>query len=125
MTLKKPTNPNNVNLPQEEVKICGEIYRIVVKPELEMNNNLGLCHADRQEIWVNQKNTEQSNVNVLLHECVHAIDYLYDLDMSERQVNVISNALIAFGKDNPELMHYFFGIENNPSYLKGDSELDE
>jgi len=110
--MKSKTN----NKPIFTIKIFGETYNVILKSELEMNNNLGLCHPDKQEIWLNEKNTDQTNRNVLLHECVHAIDYMNDLDMTERQVNVSSTALIALVKDNPELLNYFFGT-GKVSYL--------
>lgn len=92
----------------ESVKICGVNYKIVSKTMIEMPEELGLAHADIQEIWLNKTNTRETNVNTLLHECIHMIDHQYDLDMSERQVTVLATALIAFARDNPAVVKLCF-----------------
>jgi Zn-dependent peptidase ImmA (M78 family) len=92
----------------ETVKICGVDHKIIMKSSIEMPNELGLCHSDIQEIWLNSSNSPESMLNTLLHECIHTIDHAYDLDMSERQVTVLATALIAFARDNPEHAKRFF-----------------
>lgn len=90
------------------VKICGVDYQIVTKNSLDMPDALGQCHSDCQQIWILDSNTEETNTNVLLHECLHAISDALDLELSERQVTVLATALIAFARDNPQHAHNFF-----------------
>ena len=92
----------------DKARICGVDYKILTKPFSKMPEELGLCHSDIQEIWLNDDTTRETNINTLLHECLHAISNAYDIEMTERQVNVCATALIAFGRDNPELIKYFF-----------------
>lgn len=92
----------------KNVKICGVPYQIVVKNSMDMPNALGLCHSDQQQIWLLDSNTEETNTNVLLHEILHAVSDAYDLELSERQVNVLATALIALARDNPEYARRFF-----------------
>lgn len=92
----------------DSVKICGVNHKIIMKTALEMPNELGLCHSDIQEIWLNKTNTRETNLNVLLHECLHTISDVYDLDLSERQVSVLATALIAFARDNPNVASTVF-----------------
>lgn len=75
---------------------------------MDMPNALGLCHSDQQQIWILDSNTEETNTNVLLHECLHALSDAYDLELSERQVTVLATALISFARDNPEYARRFF-----------------
>lgn len=96
------------------VKICGVEHAIVIKPAIEMPDQLGLCHSDVQQIWLANTNTPETQLNTLLHECIHTIDHLYDLDMNERQVCVLATALIAFARDNPSIAQQLFinGVKN-------------
>lgn len=93
----------------DRVKICGVTYSVIHKSDTEMPAELGMCHSDLQEIWLRKSNTEETNTNVLLHECLHAISDALDLELSERQVNVTATALIAFARDNPKHARYFWG----------------
>lgn len=96
----------------DNIKIFGVNYQIVVKDDMDMPNVIGLCHSDKQQIWLRESNTEETNTNVLLHECLHAISDALDLELSERQVNVLATALIAFARDNPAHAKTFFDTVN-------------
>lgn len=99
------------------VKICGVDYKIVTKNSMDMPDALGLCHSDQQQIWLLDSNTDETNTNVLLHECLHAISDALDLELTERQVNVLATALIAFARDNPEHIKNFFTLKSNNDQL--------
>lgn len=92
----------------EYIKICGVSYQLVQKSQLEMPEELGLCHSDLQQIWLNVTNTFETNINTILHESLHAISDAYQIDLSERQVCVLATALIAFARDNPEHSQVIF-----------------
>lgn len=94
----------------EYVKICGVNYHLVKKSQLEMPEDLGECHSDLQQIWLNATNTAETNTNTILHECLHAISDAYQIDLSERQVCVLATALIAFARDNPDHSKVIFGL---------------
>ena len=51
----------------EYVKICGVNYQLVQKSQLEMPDDLGECHSDLQQIWLNATNTAETNTNTILH----------------------------------------------------------
>jgi Zn-dependent peptidase ImmA (M78 family) len=97
----------------DKARICGVDYKIVTQPFAKMPEDLGLCHSDTQEIWLNEINTRETNINTLLHECLHAISNAYDIELTERQVNVGATALIAFARENPELIKYFFSNQKS------------
>jgi hypothetical protein len=96
----------------EYVKICGVNYQLVQKSQLEMPEDLGECHSDLQQIWLNVTNTPETNTNTILHECLHAISDAYQIDLSERQVCVLATALISFARDNPDHSKVIFGLPN-------------
>lgn len=116
---KQPKLKNTSSLFQDwrSVKICGVDHQIVFKTAKEMPDELGLCHSDIQEIWLADSNTPETMINTLLHECIHTIDHTYNLDMSERQVDVMATALIAFARDNPRIAQQLFTL-----IREGDSE---
>ena len=95
-------------------RICGVNHTIVYKTEREMPDELGQCHSDHQEIWLSENLTHESMINTLLHECLHTIDHAYGLDMTERQINVMATALIAFARDNPELASGLLAAPREP-----------
>lgn len=90
------------------VKVCGVDHKIVLKSDIYMPNELGLCHSDIQEIWLSESNTNETMINTLLHECIHTIDHTYHLNLKERQVAVLATALIAFARDNPDVAKQLF-----------------
>lgn len=92
------------------VDICGVQHNIVLKPDIEMPDVLGLCHSDIQQIWLRGSNTNETMTNILLHECIHAIDHTYHLNMNERQVAVLATALIAFARANPKVSAQLFSL---------------
>lgn len=108
--MSKLNKHNGVASEWSTVKICGVQHHIVIKPVLDMPNELGLCHSDVQQIWLAETNTDETMLNVLLHECIHTIDHAYSLDMSERQVTVLATALIAFARDNPKIAKQLFSV---------------
>jgi len=58
------------------------------------------------EILVAKGQKEIEEMDVLLHETIHAIDYFLDLELSERQVRLIATALIGVFQDSPEFIKF-------------------
>ena len=52
-----------------------------------------------------------SHANTLLHECLHAIIYQWNIELGEKEeehlVNALSNGLTTIFVDNPKLLDYF------------------
>ena len=52
-----------------------------------------------------------SHANTIIHECLHAIIYQWNIELSEKEeehlVNALSNGLTTVFVDNPKLMDYF------------------
>lgn len=97
----------------KSVSICSVDHNIVLKPSREMPDQLGLCLSDTQQIWLCETNSDETMLNVLLHESIHTIDHVYNLDMTERQVAVLATALISFARDNPKIAAQIFAPKKN------------
>lgn len=108
--MSKLSKNNSVTAEWNTVKICGVQHNILFKSAVEMPDELGLCHSDIQQIWLCETNSDETMLNVLLHECIHTIDHNHDLDMTERQVKVLAFALIAFARDNPKIARQLFSL---------------
>lgn len=107
----KKTQAESKQLDQPgKIRLCGQTWVIREKNSVEMNE-LGLCHTDIHEIWISSSCTPEVKRNTLLHEVLHALSYVGQLRMSERQVDVLATLLIAMTRDNPELVDYFFKEE--------------
>lgn len=113
--MSKQTRLKHTGIGEEwrSVKICGVDHHIMFKTHIEMPDELGLCHSDIQQIWLAESNTDETMLNTLLHECIHTIDHTYNLDMTERQVDVMATALIAFARDNPRIARQLFSLHRD------------
>lgn len=71
-----------------------------VKIVESLDDKLGYLDWDNNIIRI----VESSNMDsTLLHELLHALSFLYDLDLSESQVIRLESGLKMLYKDNPEL----------------------
>ena len=91
-----------------EVKILGIPVEIKYLPESEMKGNFGLADLNRYEILIDDSLSCERERNTLLHEILHHAEYGSQLNLTERQVTVLANVLIAIFKDNEQLVDYIF-----------------
>lgn len=107
---KRSSTPKNTSVEsaqQQKIKIMGQSWTLREISNREMSA-LGLCHTDIYEIWLNDSCLPEVRRNTFLHEILHALSYVGQLRMTERQVDVLATLLIALARDNPELIDYFF-----------------
>jgi len=86
------------------LKIVGREYN-VVKVE-EYNGQVGGVDFETSTIGVKDGQQKLLEADTLLHESLHVIDEIFQLELSERQVYCITSGLIALLRDNPALMLY-------------------
>jgi len=86
------------------LKIVGREYS-VVKVE-EYDEQVGGVDFETSTIVVKDKQQRLLEADTLLHESLHVIDEIFQLELSERQVYCITSGLIALFRDNPTLMLY-------------------
>jgi len=96
-----------VNIP-DKVKIGWQTYKII---EIEPKEDLitaserfyGQILYDKSKILLKADVSEEQKRNTLLHEIIHAVDEAYNIELSEKQVDTLGNALMAVFIDNPDL----------------------
>lgn len=63
----------------------------------------GVCNQDTETITVSSKYPVNQQECSFLHELLHGIDAIYNLDLSENQVNQLAVGLYTTFLDNPEV----------------------
>ena len=113
-----------INRPSS-VSIVGKNYAINYIPEiasadLELEDQeegfayiFGLTLNDRKEIQVRDDLDNIEEVDTVVHEVFHMLDFIFDLDMSERQVKVLATTYLALLRDNPGFAEYVNQLNHN------------
>jgi hypothetical protein len=85
-------------------ELFSEIWTIRAGSDKELDNNLGLCYADSQEVILSPNQTPQQLKHVLLHELIHAIEMRLNLELSEAQVDGVALGIKHLFLTNPALL---------------------
>jgi hypothetical protein len=96
--------PNTINVIEQNY---------VIQYDDSLKNALGQCDANTLKISILPNQPASVEVDVVLHEVVHAIEMAMYLNMSERQVYCISIGLLAVLKRNPQFLEYLNKAINN------------
>ena len=94
-----------MNIP-DKVKIGFKDYKVnKVDGEVTEGNIVcyGVIHFDDGFIDISKKCSEDMQECALIHECVHGIDDIFDIDLSEEQIKKLGKGIYSFIKDNPQL----------------------
>ena len=91
--------------------LCGEVKVGYKHYKVKEEQNLHESEAElqgqirylEQEIALREDMTEESKEATLMHECLHALDEMYGIELSEEQVERLGNALYMFIEDNPQM----------------------
>lgn len=86
------------------LKIVGREYEIVKVEEYE--EQVGGVDFENSTIVIKDGQQRLLEADTLLHESLHIIDEIFQLELTERQVYCITSGLIALLRDNPNLMLY-------------------
>lgn len=91
--------------------LCGEVKVGYKHYKVKEEQNLHESEAElqgqirylEQEIALREDITEEPKEATLMHECLHALDEMYGVELSEEQVERLGNALYMFIEDNPQM----------------------
>lgn len=91
--------------------LCGEVKVGYKHYKVKEEQNLHESEAElqgqirylEQEMALREDMTEESKEATLMHECLHALDEMYGIELSEEQVERLGNALYMFIEDNPQM----------------------
>lgn len=98
---------------QGAIRILGREYQTTaVAPSAMTNLEMGLCDNKSQNIFYSTDQSELELADTILHETLHAIDYIAGLDMSEHQVRHLAACLVGVLQDNPEFAQWLIKDKN-------------
>ncbi len=92
----------------EQVVVTGKLHWDI-KP-LSIRDNLeydGLCSIPMEaEIFISNEATGERAIDVVLHECLHAMEHMYDTDLPEETIGKLGNMLGRLFIENEWLTTY-------------------
>ena len=101
-----------MNIP-EKIKVGYRNYKLEEWKQTvaSANEAQGQFFAKEGIIGYTAEETGVSHANTLLHECMHAIIYQWNMELDEKTeesvVNGLANGLTTIFVDNPKLLDYF------------------
>jgi hypothetical protein len=85
-------------------KLFNQTWTIRTALPYEIPDDLGQCRVDQHEIVLATNDCAETLIHVLLHEIVHCIEMKLHLEMTERQVDLISLGIIDLFRSNPNML---------------------
>lgn len=92
-------------LPQK-FRVVGRDIPVVRFDGEEMPQAWGEYDYEAQIVRLRNGQQLAFEADTVLHELIHAIDDVMQLNMKERQVHCLASGLIALFKDNPTFLDY-------------------
>ena len=91
-----------MRIPKKELIIAGHTVKISYKKNMVLDGApiWGLYDDDRHEISLATRMDPSRKIEVFLHECIHAIDHIHNLKLTEKAVNLLGIELLALIKNN-------------------------
>jgi len=90
----------------KKLKICGFDFKIEYKHLVVETGDscLGCCKSDNNIIEIKKGIIPQREDEVILHESIHAMSDIMNLELTEIQVNTLGVDVINFIKSNPKFI---------------------
>lgn len=94
------------------LRIVGKQYTIQ-KLSVDEFANLGETYTEQGLIKLRQGQSKIDEADTLLHECLHALDERFQLNLTERQVYCTTVGLLSMLQDNPIMLQYLVDAIDN------------
>lgn len=94
-----------MNIP-DKVKICFKDYKVNKIDGTVINDNkvcYGSIEYSEGHINISTLYSDDMQKCTLIHEIIHGIDELFNIDLQESQVEQLAKGLYGVIKDNPEI----------------------
>lgn len=93
-------------------RLFQQTWHVRTGTEKELPNELGMCYVDSNEILLRTQGLPADTIiHTFLHELVHSIEQKLELDMTERQVDLMALGLIDLFRSNPEMVELLLPLE--------------
>ena len=88
------------------LKVIGKEYTVQLLTAEEFPDSYGETYTAKGIIKIQADQTVYDEADTLLHECIHALDERFQLNLTERQVYCTTVGLLSLLKDNPNMLQY-------------------
>jgi hypothetical protein len=92
------------------LKIIGRTYKVELLDEFP--ESLGETHTEAALIKIRAGQLLYDEADTLVHECLHALDERFQLNLTERQVYCTTVGLLSLLQDNPNMLQYLVNAIN-------------
>ena len=93
-------------------KLFQQTWHVRTGTEKELPNELGMCYVDSNEILLRTQGLPADTIiHTFLHELVHSIEQKLELEMTERQVDLMALGLIDLFRSNPAMVELLLPLE--------------
>ena len=89
-----------------QINILGEAVDLQWLPQRLLDDCLGRCVVDEQEIQLRSDLRALQCLDTLIHEIMHYISHRCDIKLSEHQVQILGMAWAQIFQANPELVGF-------------------
>jgi len=79
------------------IQILGKTYKIEYVDNKTLGGNYGDCNTTKAYIRINKEITKQQQEDTLLHEVLHIISDELNIELGEKQVQILATALYSIG----------------------------
>ena len=82
--------------------VAGHTIKVEYLKDMTLNGTeiWGLYDDDKHKISLRTGMDESRRMEVFLHECIHAIDHIHGLNLTEKAVNILGIELLALVRNN-------------------------
>lgn len=87
---------------------CSKVYDLLTRDEKQ-----GDCNNDSCVIRYDSTLSYDAQLDTVLHESIHALDYVMDIGLPEKKVHSLASLLFCFIRQNPELIKEILDESNN------------
>jgi hypothetical protein len=91
----------------KQFRLFSQTWTVRTAEPGEIPEDLGQCRPDQLEILINPNQVPESLIHTLVHEVIHSIEQKQQLEMTERQVDLIAMGLIDLFRNNPNFYEVF------------------
>ena len=86
----------------KKLVICGQDFKVAYKKKLFVGKTecWGICDQEKHIIYLRYGMENTRKMEILLHECIHAVENIHNIRISEKGVKELGVSLTALIRNN-------------------------
>ena len=98
----------------KRLRIKGHVYTLEEVPDRHLPDRMADCDNEANHIRISKGAAESRQVELVLHESIHAMLAGYDVSGEEIVAVTLGECLTAFIKDNPSFIRHALKVLGQP-----------